>query len=1068
MAKNISKTLIIGLGGTGQTVIREIKKRMLRTYGEIPDLVKFLAFDTDELKNENTSFKYYYNGVSHDDFKYHIQGREFKKILDPGLDAVRRDAICAAHLNIDELANVSNRLSGRGANGYRIIGRSHFLNDSLYIINLLSDKVGELNDARRAAACTAAGYNIVNNNVTAYVIASLAGGTGSSAFQDMSRMLQIAGVNTQYATAAGQDMIFGVFFLPSFFKNYANTENIEVNAYTALSELDYTLDLGDATRFPVGSQALADDNQDYHGNTGNGKRVHYSGVFLIDSKTSTGQTHEITDASSYVASFIASSIAATSNDILSSYVNSFHKTHTVQGKYQKYSTLGYCELRFNRQELVRYLLNRKLLESLSYYKGGVNAFVASEIAQAFIDTNHLNEGVESDSEGNDTRSQMNELTDAIINMNDERFSSITMAGVDTGKNADANIEAKKTTYLNLIGAKANEVVREFGTKKMDLCLKLRETLDKYQVGMGFGSFPDLALSLTNSFVVMKKGLEDELESHERKYNELVAELQIIKNTISENSSRGFRGNKREKQEAAIQSYCHKVRFTTGSGTNPTLAWLKVESARKAEAIAVFGELINIVKEYYKKEIRETINGNETINTGTYLQIDGMYDSLDNLLTGENNCYRPTLEAINETVFADAYFKNYFESHWDNALTFTEQAERNFYEYIGSLFSDQPTADANLLSQMREKLLELLGNDDIVKRIHGYTQTTKDANGTVTTTKVIMSIDELFIHCFGTYGKITNPQDLDNNPQLKLLRQVVSLFDPLWSYVNFKGEEGSLQPSKCMLYGVYEMQRNIFDAVFGGYSAILPSDLSMRPVGLGDPDRITFMLAETAIPAFKLVDAEAWASEFKQKKNQIYTFTDRNLEEIDMITPNVNEEGEIAWAYGWLFGLITNPERKRGIRVKPTYAYMTRKSGRTYDGDGSNEYNYFATTQNNSDIAVCHRKFINDEEISKDIYEQAMAELTSNPPACIIRIKKWVNDGGMWNRNVRGKERGSMRPAELEVIQNEIQHLAKRFVRLLGFNLTLDHNGKVNHPYSSALELLEKEDKESEKKANPEE
>ncbi|MBQ3734423.1 MAG: hypothetical protein II859_10735 [Bacteroidales bacterium] len=41
MAKNISKTLIIGLGGTGQTVIREIKKRMLRTYGEIPDLVKF-------------------------------------------------------------------------------------------------------------------------------------------------------------------------------------------------------------------------------------------------------------------------------------------------------------------------------------------------------------------------------------------------------------------------------------------------------------------------------------------------------------------------------------------------------------------------------------------------------------------------------------------------------------------------------------------------------------------------------------------------------------------------------------------------------------------------------------------------------------------------------------------------------------------------------------------------------------------------------------------------------------------------------------------------------------------
>jgi len=457
MAKNISKTLIIGLGGTGQTVIREIKKRMLRTYGEIPDLVKFLSFDTDDVSNKNTSFKYYYDGESHEDFKYHIQGHEFWKIPAPGLDTVKRDTICAAHLNIDELVNVSNRLSGKGANGYRVIGRSHFLNDSLNIIKKLGRVVSDLRSAGAAALNSANGYNIVNNQITVYVIASLAGGTGSSAFQDMSRMLQIAGVNTQYATAAGQDMIFGVFFLPSFFKGFSHTENIEINTYTALSELDYTLELGDANKYPQGHQALADDDQDYHGHLNNGKRVHYSGVYLVDSMTSTGQTHEIADASSYVASFIASSIAATSNDIMSSYVNSQHKTHTVQGKYQKYSTLGYCELRFNRQELVRYLLNRKLLESLSLFKSG-NGFIASQIAQNFIDANQLNEGVEADSEGNDTRSQSNQLTDAIIKMSDERFTKITMASVDTGNNAADNIEANNKTYLNLIGTEEKKVV----------------------------------------------------------------------------------------------------------------------------------------------------------------------------------------------------------------------------------------------------------------------------------------------------------------------------------------------------------------------------------------------------------------------------------------------------------------------------------------------------------------------------------------------------------------------------------------------------------------------------------
>lgn len=1051
MSKNISKTLIVGLGGTGKTVIREIKKRMLRTYGEIPDLVKFIAFDTDEVNNENIPFKYYYDGQTYEDYKYLIGNKEFRKIPYPGIEVVRNDAICANQLNLDELVKVSNRLNGKGANGYRVIGRSYFLNDSQNIINLLRRTITELRNTNLGAAQTARGYHIVNNQITAYVIASLAGGTGSSAFQDISRMLQEAGIQTQYATAAGQDMIFGVFYLPKFFEGMPHTENININAYTALSELDYTLNLSDPTKYPIGSIELQNDAQDYHGAPNNGKRVHYSGVYLIDSLTGKGQSHTIKSASSYVASFIASSIAATSADLMSSFVNSQHKSCTVEEKFQNYSGLGYCELRFDRQELVKYLLNQKLDETLFRFKRGNSKATANEIAKSFITANHLNEGVKADAEDVDTRSQLNELTDSIINMSDQQLLSLTMGSVDTGKEAAANIETSKTRYLNSIGGIVSQATKAFARPKTNLCNALREELDKYQSGMGFGNFPDLALCLRDSFVDMKAGLEEELSLLETKFETIENELKGIKNTISENTRKGFFGigSQLDEQDVAINNYRNKVRFDAGSEQKPTLAWLKVDSERKKEAVSIYEELIGIVEAYYKKEERETINGTETVITGSYTRIEGMYASLNRLIVGENNNYKPKYEAVKETVYADAYFKDYFESHPQSAMKLSQETERRLYEYMGSLFAALPVVDSNLLAQMRDKILELLPNDDLVKEIHGYSIVEVDEGGNRTQTNVVKSIDELFIHCFGKYADIENPMDVENNPQLKMLNQVILLFDTLWQYLNFNGAEGSLPPVKNIVLGVYDTQNYIFNAA-NGYNQILPADWGYNSfIGLGDPDRIAFMLMETAIPAFKLMGVNAWANEFNIKKNTVYTFTDKRLEEIDMIMPNVHEEGEIAWAYGWLFGLITNPSGKDGIRVKPSYAYLSKKAGRTADSDG--DYNYFATTNRKSDIAVCHRKFVNDDEICRDILNRAMEMLGEDNIGSVVRIKEWVNNDGMWNEKIRGKKRISMTPEEENVIQNEIKYLAKRFARLLTYGLTLDNStGKVTHLFSQAI------------------
>lgn len=1032
MAKDISRTLIVGLGGTGQTVICDIKKRLLRTYGEIPSLVKFLEFDTDELKVDGTPFTYYYNGQTYRDFKYRIDNNEFLQIPSPGRDVVREDVTCTEKLNIPEFEKVSARLQNRGAGGYRVFGRAHFLNASNDIIRILSNTIRALTNANLGTNEIARGYNVSNNGITVYVIASLAGGTGSSAFMDISRMLQIAGINVQYnVNNANMDKIFGVFFLPKFFEGKPHTDNVKINAYTALSELDYVFDLADPTRHQQGSTEVQEDRQNYTGHVGDNRRVIYDGIYLIDSLTSNGHTHTISEASNYVASFIAGSIAADSAALTSAYVNSNHKMTTVKGKYQNYSGLGYCELRFDRQELVRYLLNKKLLEVIERFKSGENVATASQIALNFINTNLLNEGVIEDAEGNDTRTQLNELTDVIIDMSDRGLTSLTMASVDTGREAATNIVTNKTRYLTNIGTRAQEMIQIFARrKKGELLQALTDLLDKYKTSKGFSIFPDLALCLKSIISEMKRGLEDEIVHQVELFNNIEnRELPSINTTIAENSSRGFLGigNKQEEQEAAIRKYSKKVRFDTGSVQSPTLAWLKVDNARKNEAVAVYEAMIGIIDDYYKEETEETINGSFTKVTGSYRDVDTLYKSLMDLLIRENNSYNPSRAAINETIKADAYFKDYFEQHDSETIVLDDQSKNALDEYIGSLFIDLPIVDGNKLAEMRQTLLNLLPAEGLIRKME----------------EKRISIDQLFIKCFGTYGDILDKLDLESNPQLKLLSQVDALFETLWSYLNFNGQGRS--PVKHMVVGVFDTQDNIFTNN-NGYEATINGWQNYSYISLGDPDRIAFMLLETAIPAFKLFDVDQWANDFENHRQAVYSFSDKRLENIEMIKPGAHEDAEIAWAYGWLFGLIINPSNKKGIRVKPTLDYLSRNNLVPERGGW---YNYFQTVKHNRDLFYCHQKFINDPEMSKDIYDQVMELLDRDPIGNIKKIKKWVNDREMWSSAVRGKEESSMSERERKVIFDEIKYLSKRFVRL-GYGLTLD-NDRVTHSESEALQ-----------------
>lgn len=1041
MAKDISRTLIIGLGGTGQSVIRNIKKRLFRRYGEIPALVKFLSFDTDNDDYQDTPFKYYYDGENRETKKYNLQKDEFKKIGRPGMDVLKDDPICK-NLNYTELAKVYGLTNGIGANGFRIMGRAHLLYNSGEIMAMLNKVVGELRNANLLETERAVkGYNVANNNISVYVVASLAGGTGSSSFLDLSRMLQHAGVNVQPMGAQTQsDRIFGMFFMPSFFKDKPNTPNIQINTYVALSELDYTLGLNDRETYPIGCEALERDKNDYEGyNTY--QPVRYSNVYLIDADTRKGHSHNFGEAAGYVASFIAASIAASAGALDSSYSNSTHCMHNVDGKKQLYSGLGYCEIRLDRQNLVRYLINRQIREILSAYKEGDESMKVDQLVDKFIEDNQLNEGVMSQEEGmEDTRADLNELTDSIFVLNDKQFTKIVMGKVQTGKEAASNIENNKVKYLNNLGTAAGEAINNFALKKKQLLGNLKTKLNEFQTQKGFGKFPDIAKRMKNSLTNMKLGLEDEVLQHQNMINQLENDLRKIKNQIDENKSTGFLGigNKTEAQSAAIKSYNKKVELLSATENNQTLGSLKLEISRKDEAIAIYDEMIDIIDSYYKEEEIETGTDKKRIQiSGSSLDVQQIYDALKGLVDSENDSYKPSKAAKNETIFADAYFKDYFENHKTEAFELTEQNRIDIEDRINNIFVNQPKIDNDLLGTLREFLLGLLPEDVRIKRIQ----------------RNQLSLDELFIDCFGKAGAIADDHDHTTYPQLGLFGQLDALFDSLWQYKEFKGSNSIPVARQCVV-GVFNTDFHILDRN-NGYESYLPNTHSYQYINLGDPDRIVFMLQETAIPAFKMKEADVWTTEYNKKKKTTYSYTDKRMENIDLISPEkLNEEGDIAWAYGWMFGLIANVNGR--IQVKPSGAYMSREK-RVKGNTGY--YDYFKIkSQKSSDLNACHRLFIRDEELFDDIYNQAMTLLDGDKAGQIVRICHWVNDDEIWQN--RGKLRTSMLEDERLVIQNEPQYLAKRFERLNSGTLSISYDvNTLKVKYDDSLGVLAQREQE---------
>ena len=222
--KQMRPTLLIGLGGTGQKVLVQLKARFIRNYGSVPRPVEFLAFDTDQ-GVEETAVMGERVRLTPGTELHNIGNVETAEIV----QHLSRYPAMAAWMSEDK-EKFPIRAVTMGAQQVRPLGRLAFFWHVGEIYNTLLSAVSRLTHLELEAE---------KRGINVFIVTSVCGGTGSGIFLDMAYLVRH--VVNQSNIRGSSCYINGILALPSVFPT-VDPQGIESNAFAALAELDYLMD----------------------------------------------------------------------------------------------------------------------------------------------------------------------------------------------------------------------------------------------------------------------------------------------------------------------------------------------------------------------------------------------------------------------------------------------------------------------------------------------------------------------------------------------------------------------------------------------------------------------------------------------------------------------------------------------------------------------------------------------------------------------------------------------------------------------------------------------------------
>ena len=229
----ISRTLFIGLGGTGVKSILRAKQCFVDAYGEVPPMVAFLAIDTDKAIRDKSV-------TSRTGKEVKLTENEicFCGITGSALDIYNNNLSNFQWLPKRNVSNLSN-LRNTGAGQVRSNGRFLARHNATQIANSVASKVTQIGKPLPIGSKFIYDTNKdgVEYPTKVNIVGSVAGGTGSGTFLDM--LVLVAKTLRESGLAYS---ISPWLVLPDVFRREypgVATANVFQNAYGAIRELDY-------------------------------------------------------------------------------------------------------------------------------------------------------------------------------------------------------------------------------------------------------------------------------------------------------------------------------------------------------------------------------------------------------------------------------------------------------------------------------------------------------------------------------------------------------------------------------------------------------------------------------------------------------------------------------------------------------------------------------------------------------------------------------------------------------------------------------------------------------------
>ncbi len=254
MAKRV---LAIGVGGSGKAALTILKERLEETYGQVPEGVVLLSYDTDGLRDIDRFAGTQLSPAFDDAGAGRTRLPEFQHIVSPGgmtMDAVFADirtGKTAAYMNwlehekLDRMLGPAERDIRGGAQQRRPIGRTAFFlryANPIYqtLIEAIGRMYGEGNDTgSREAPAYVRAEDVEKGKRLIFIIGSVAGGTGSGMMIDLANLVRHAVMSNQNWQSVS---VSGIIVMPDAFASYArfmdDPTNLKPNSYAALRELD--------------------------------------------------------------------------------------------------------------------------------------------------------------------------------------------------------------------------------------------------------------------------------------------------------------------------------------------------------------------------------------------------------------------------------------------------------------------------------------------------------------------------------------------------------------------------------------------------------------------------------------------------------------------------------------------------------------------------------------------------------------------------------------------------------------------------------------------------------------